>query len=43
MRNIIIVVIPKYHQADQVKENEMGRACGMHGRGEESVKGFGVT
>jgi hypothetical protein len=23
------------------KENEVGRACDMHGRGEESVQGFG--
>jgi hypothetical protein len=27
---------------DQVKANEVGRACGMHGRGEKSVQGFGV-
>jgi hypothetical protein len=27
---------------DQVKTNEVGRACGMHGRGEKSVQGFGV-
>jgi hypothetical protein len=26
---------------DQVKEDELGRACGMHGRGEKSVQGFG--
>jgi hypothetical protein len=25
----------------QVKANEVGRACGMHGRGEKSVQGFG--
>jgi hypothetical protein len=25
----------------QVKANEMGRACGAHGRGEKSVQGFG--
>jgi hypothetical protein len=23
-----------------MKENEVGRACGMHGRGEECVQGF---
>jgi hypothetical protein len=26
---------------DQIKENEVGGACGMHGRGEKSVRGFG--
>jgi hypothetical protein len=25
----------------QVKVNEVGRACSMHGRGENSVQGFG--
>jgi hypothetical protein len=24
-----------------MKENEAGRACGMHGRGEKLVQGFG--
>jgi hypothetical protein len=24
-----------------MKENEVGRACSMHGRGEKSVQGFG--
>jgi hypothetical protein len=26
---------------DQIKENEVGRACGTHGRGEKSVQGSG--
>jgi hypothetical protein len=25
----------------KIKENEVGRACGMHGRGEETVHAFG--
>jgi hypothetical protein len=25
----------------QVKANEVGRACGTHGRGEKNVQGFG--
>jgi hypothetical protein len=29
-------------KADQVKENEVGRACGTCGRIEKSVQGFGV-
>jgi hypothetical protein len=33
---IVLVVVV----ADQIKENEVGRACGMHGRGEECVQGF---
>jgi hypothetical protein len=28
-------------KADQIKENEVGGACGTHGRGEERVEGFG--
>jgi hypothetical protein len=28
-------------EADQIKENEMGEACGTHGTGEKSVQGFG--
>jgi hypothetical protein len=27
--------------SSQVKANEVGRACGTHGRGEKSVQGFG--
>jgi hypothetical protein len=32
---------PKYHWEGQVKENEVGGACGTHGRGQKSVQGFG--
>jgi hypothetical protein len=32
---------PIYHSADQVKANEVDRACSMHGKGEKSVQGFG--
>jgi hypothetical protein len=37
MRNFIICT----HSADQVKVNEVGGACGTHGRGEKIVQGFG--
>jgi hypothetical protein len=30
-----------YSSADQVKENEVCRACGTHGRGQKSIQGFG--
>jgi hypothetical protein len=30
-----------YMSADQVKANEVGEACGTHGRGKKSVQGFG--
>jgi hypothetical protein len=30
-----------YSSPDQVKENEVSGSCGTHGRGEESVQGFG--
>jgi hypothetical protein len=40
MRNFIICII--YQDIiRQVKANEMGRACGTHGREEKSVQGFG--
>jgi hypothetical protein len=32
---------PKYHQADQIKNNAVGGACGTHGRGKKRVQGFG--
>jgi hypothetical protein len=35
------VIITRYYQADQIKENEVGKACGTHGRGEKLVQGFG--
>jgi hypothetical protein len=28
-------------KSSQVKANELGGACGKHGRGEKSVQGFG--
>jgi hypothetical protein len=34
------VLITGYHYADQVKENEVFRACGTHAKGEESMEGF---
>jgi hypothetical protein len=30
-----------HNEASQVKANEVGRACGTHGRGEKNVQGFG--
>jgi hypothetical protein len=36
MRSFIICTHP-----DQVKSNEVGRTCSMHGRGQNSVQGFG--
>jgi hypothetical protein len=32
------VFVPKYHLADHVKTNEVGRACGTHGSVEKSVR-----
>jgi hypothetical protein len=31
---LIICIHPKYY-ADRIKEDEMGKACGTHGRGEK--------
>jgi hypothetical protein len=35
------ILIPKYYFADEIKENEVGEACGRHWRGEDSLQGFG--
>jgi hypothetical protein len=32
------VLIHKYYRVDQIKDNEVGRECGTHGRGEKSVQ-----
>jgi hypothetical protein len=32
---------PRYHQVGQVKANEVGRACGTHGRRKKIVQGLG--
>jgi hypothetical protein len=36
-----LILISKYRLADQIKENEVGGTYGTHGRGDESVEGFG--
>jgi hypothetical protein len=41
MRNFIICTHPQISRASEVKANEMGGACGTHGRGEKRVQGFG--
>jgi hypothetical protein len=43
MRNFIISTHPQKSlgKLSQVKANEVGGACSMHGRGEKSVQGFG--
>jgi hypothetical protein len=35
-----LYISPKYQLVDQVQENDVGGACGTHGRGEKSVQGF---
>jgi hypothetical protein len=42
VRSFIISTHPQTSQADQIKENEVGGACGTHEGGEESVHGFGT-
>jgi hypothetical protein len=34
-------LITRYHYVDHIKEYVVGRSCGMHGRGEKIVQGFG--
>jgi hypothetical protein len=35
MRSFIIVFIPERYLEDEVKDNEVGRTCGTHGRGDK--------
>jgi hypothetical protein len=43
VRNFIICAHPQISlgKSSQVKANEVGGACGTHGKGEKSVQGFG--
>jgi hypothetical protein len=41
MKSCMFCTHPKYYYAGQIKQNEVGGACGTHERGEESVLGFG--
>jgi hypothetical protein len=40
MRSYIICIC---HQHGQIKEDEMGGACSLHGGGKKCVQNFGVT
>jgi hypothetical protein len=40
VRSFIVCTHPQISLADQVKENEVGGACGTHGRGEKSERVF---
>ena len=41
-RALLSVLLTKYYSGDQIKENEIGGACGTY-RGEKGrVQGFGV-
>jgi hypothetical protein len=41
VRSFIIYTHPQISLGRSIMENEVGGTCGMHGRGEESVQGFG--
>jgi hypothetical protein len=36
------VLLTKYYSGDQVKKNEMGRACSTYGGKERCIQDFGV-
>jgi hypothetical protein len=38
---VVLVLFAKYNYNDQVKEDEMGRACSMNGGQEECIQDFG--
>jgi hypothetical protein len=35
------MILTKYHMGDPVKKNEVGRVCGMCGKQERCIQGFG--
>jgi hypothetical protein len=39
--SITISTLTKYYSADQVKKNEMVVSCGIYGRQESCIEGFG--
>jgi hypothetical protein len=39
--NFIVCNVQKYYSGDEMKENEIGEACGTHGSEEKCVQGFG--
>jgi hypothetical protein len=41
-RGTSLVLFAKYNSNDQVKEDEMDRACGEGGREGECIQGFGI-
>jgi hypothetical protein len=41
MRGFIMFTLHKYNQNDQVKEDETGSACSMHGGEKERIQGSG--
>jgi len=38
---IFILFVTKFYTGDQIKKNEMGRACGTYGRQERCIYDFG--
>ena len=38
---ICSILLTKYYLGDQIKENEMGRICGIYRRPEKCIQGFG--
>ena len=41
IRSLFIVFLSKYNSGDQIKEDEMGGACGTYGGDEKCIQGFG--
>jgi hypothetical protein len=40
-RNSIMLLLTKYYSGDQIKEGQMGQACGTRGVEEKLLKRFG--
>jgi hypothetical protein len=43
LRNELFVLLTKYYPSDQIKDDEMGKTCGMYGRQEKCVAFVGET
>jgi hypothetical protein len=41
IQSLFTVLLSKYYSGNQIKEDEMGGACGTYGGDEKCIQGFG--